>query len=62
MAEGRLATQWDQTVEIVAMIHNVNCTKRSSRIKDPSKLNPIRASLKPKARGSVDDLAGLLGA
>ncbi len=51
---------WDQTAALIAKLHNVNCTKESSLIRDPKALNPFSARpAKPKV--SLSELAALLG-
>lgn len=56
MARGRLESQWEQTSWIVAMIHNVNCTKKSAA-KEPDYFNPYRqrrrSAARPKNMGTV---------
>jgi len=54
MAEARGRLEWNQTSAIVAMIHNVNCTK-SHQMKNPDYFNPM-ATPAPKVVEKTNDL------
>lgn len=47
MAEARQRDEWDRCSAVVAMVHNVNCTKRSD-MRPPASFNPLRKG-RPKA-------------
>jgi len=42
MADGRRREAWNRTAHVLAMIHNVHCTKAES-MKEPIDLNPLES-------------------
>ena len=46
MYEARLASDWDHTAEMIAKIHNVNCTKAGDTVSS-AQLNPFRKYIAP---------------
>lgn len=56
---------WDHTSALLAMLHNVNCTKASHR-KDPSKFHPyrrrhrrVRKATKEEIRARLNQFVGV---
>ena len=47
--------EWDQTSQIVAMLHNVNCAKKSDMV-IPGDLNPYATKSLSKKKSPHDDV------
>ncbi len=58
MTVARQKSDWDHTAGLLAKIHNVNCSARSSMVKNPDELNPYRQAREPIAEATIDDVIG----
>ena len=61
MAEGRQRAQWNQTSSILAMIHNVNLTKKQ-HAKPPQYFNPMYKPGRAKKLGKAESMSALKAA
>jgi hypothetical protein len=58
MARGRRVEQWNHTSQLLAMLHNVNCTRRTD-LAEPWQFHPY--GKRPKLpKGSIHDLKALI--
>lgn len=61
MVLARLSSEWDRTANLLAMIHNVNCS-RTAAMKPPEKFHPYHRRAKRRSLSPKDSVAALAAA